>query len=80
MPEVAGDAGLLVNPHDVGAIANGLLTLLTNEKLRQDLARRAQVTAGRFSWQKAADETLRIFDEAVDERRSKIDPPAHGNR
>lgn len=80
MPEVAGDAGLLVNPHDVGAIANGLLTLLTNEKLRQDLARRAQVNAGRFSWQKAADETLRIFDEAVDERRSKIDQPAHGIR
>ncbi|MHB9100666.1 MAG: glycosyltransferase family 4 protein [Sulfuricella sp.] len=80
MPEVAGDAGLLVNPHDVGAIANGLSTLIMNEKLRHDLARRAQVNAGRFSWKKAADETLRIFDEAVDERRSKIGPPAQGNR
>lgn len=79
MPEVAGDAGLLVNPHDVGSIANGLLTLIINEKLRQDMAQRAQVNAGRFSWQKAADETLRIFDEAVDERRSKISSHAHGS-
>lgn len=80
MPEVAGEAGLLVNPHDVDSIANGLSTLIMNEKLRQELARRAQVNAGRFSWQKAADETLRIFDEAVHERRSKIDPLAHRTR
>lgn len=80
MPEVAGDAGFLVNPHNVGAIANGLLTLIMNETLRHDLAQRAQVNAGRFSWQKAADETLRIFDEALDERRGKIGPHAHGTR
>lgn len=80
MPEVAGDAGLLVNPHDVRAIANGLLTLIMNEKLRHDLTQRAQANAGRFSWQKATDETLRVFDEALGERRSKINPPAHGNR
>lgn len=80
MPEVAGDAGLLVNPYDVGSIANGLLTLIMNETLRHDLAQRAQVHARRFSWQKAADETLRIFDEALDERRGKIGPYAHETR
>lgn len=80
MPEVAGDAGLLVNPHDVGALANGLLALILNENMRHDLARRARVNAGRFSWQKAADETLRVFDEALDERRCKINPHAHRSR
>ncbi|MGB9713139.1 glycosyltransferase family 4 protein [Dissulfurimicrobium hydrothermale] len=69
MPEVAGDAGLLVDPHDVGSIAKGLLALLTDETLRRNLAQRAKVNAQRFSWQKAADATLQIFDEAIEERR-----------
>jgi glycosyltransferase involved in cell wall biosynthesis len=69
MPEVAGDAGLLIDPHDVGSIAKGLLALLTDETLRRNLAQRAKVNAQRFSWQKAADATLQIFDEAIEERR-----------
>ncbi len=72
MPEVAGEAGFLVDPQDVASIAQGLQALLTDETLRRNLAQCAKVNAQRFSWQKAADATLRIFDEAVEERRRKL--------
>lgn len=70
MPEVAGDAGLLVDPFDEDAIAKGMGRLLTDDVLRQSLADRAKPNAVRFSWKKAAKETMNIFTEAVQERRS----------
>jgi glycosyltransferase involved in cell wall biosynthesis len=71
MPEVAGDAGLLVDPLDEKSIAEGLRALLTNDILRDKLATRAVVNVTRFSWQKAAAETMAVFEEAVAERRSR---------
>ena len=71
MPEVAGDAGLLVNPHDVGSIAQGLRVLLTDETLRKKLGKRAKEAAVRFSWAQARDATLQVFEEAMEERRRK---------
>lgn len=71
LPEVAGDAGLLVEPLDEAAIANGLRMLLTDDVLRANLAARAVGSAKRFSWQKAAAETMGVFREAVFERRSR---------
>ncbi|ADW16710.1 glycosyl transferase group 1 [Desulfobulbus propionicus DSM 2032] len=72
LPEVAGDAGLLVNPHDSQAIADGLVELLTNDTRRLALAAKAQENAARFSWNKAAIRTMEIFAEAVNERRARL--------
>jgi glycosyltransferase involved in cell wall biosynthesis len=48
-PEVAGDAGLLVDPYDVAAIAEGIRTLDANPELCADLAERGLRQAERFS-------------------------------
>lgn len=72
MPEVAGDAGLLVEPTDVNSISDAIATLLTDDARRTALAVRATASAARFSWQRAVDETLKIFDEAVQARREKL--------
>jgi len=69
MPEVAGGAGVLVDPLDERSIAAGLLSLLTDEAHRASLAARAEPSARRFSWQKAARETWAVLKEAVAERR-----------
>lgn len=69
MPEVAGDAGVLVDPLDERSIAVGLLSLLTDEAHRERLAAKAGPSARRFSWQKAARETWTVLEEAVEERR-----------
>jgi glycosyltransferase involved in cell wall biosynthesis len=68
MPEVAGDAGVLVDPHDVSSIVKGLVELLENGARRSELSKLAVLNAARFSWDKATKETLEVFDEALESR------------
>jgi glycosyltransferase involved in cell wall biosynthesis len=70
LPEVAGDAGLLIDPMNENSIGQGILRLLTDGEFRQNLAERAKKNATRFSWAKAARETMAIFSEAVQSRHS----------
>jgi len=58
VPEIAGDAALLVDPDDVGALADAIRQVLSDEALRGDLVRRGFANVGRFSWKCAAEETL----------------------
>jgi glycosyltransferase involved in cell wall biosynthesis len=64
LPEVVGDAGLLVDPLDVDAIAQGLRRLVDDGALRAELAGRGQARAATFTWQRAAGETLAIVRTA----------------
>ena len=64
LPEVAGDAALLVDPHDVDAIADAMHRVSsTDDALRAELARRGQENIKRFSWEKCARETLAVLEE-----------------
>ena len=62
LPEVAGDAALLVDPHDVDAIADAMFRLVTDEALRAELTRRGRENIKRFSWEKCARETLAVLE------------------
>ncbi|MBE2238049.1 MAG: glycosyltransferase family 4 protein [Caldilineaceae bacterium] len=66
LPEVAGDAALLVDPTDVDAIANAMLRLSRDEALRQQLIEAGYANVRRFSWEKAAQETLAVLREAAE--------------
>lgn len=68
MPEVAGDAGVLVDPYDVQSIAEGLYSLVSNNELRDRLAQRSKPNARRFSWEKASKEIFAVFQAAKEER------------
>jgi glycosyltransferase involved in cell wall biosynthesis len=48
-PEVAGDAALLVDPHDVDAIKNAIVTVCRDDGLCEDLRRRGRKQAEKFS-------------------------------
>jgi len=63
MPEVAGDAALLVDPLDVDAIAAAMRQLGEEEALRIDLARRGRDRAAQFTWESAVEKTWRVYDE-----------------
>lgn len=65
LPEVAGNAALLVDPTDVEAIANAMLRLSQDEVLRQQLIEAGYANVQRFSWEKAARETLAVLEEAA---------------
>ena len=63
LPEVAGDAALLVDPFDVDAIGNALLRLAAGDALREDLIRRGLARARLFTWDSAIERTWNVYHE-----------------
>lgn len=60
LPEVAGDAALLADPHDVSGIAAAIHRLTTDEPLRQTLIHKGHDNVRRFTWENAAAQLLAI--------------------
>lgn len=65
LPEIAGGAALLVDPTDVDAIADAMLRLSQDEALRQRLIAAGYENVKRFSWEKAAQATLAVLEQAA---------------
>lgn len=65
LPEVVGDAGIQVSPGDTGALAQAMRDLLREPARAADLAARGLERAGRFRWDRAAEEMEEVFREAV---------------
>ncbi|TFH40828.1 MAG: glycosyltransferase family 1 protein, partial [Chrysiogenales bacterium] len=61
LPEVAGDAGILVDPEDVGALTNAMERVLTDRRLHERLRRMGLARAGIFSWDKSS----AVMNEAI---------------
>jgi len=61
MPEVAGDAAILVNPGKTEEIARGIQKALEN---KEELIKKGRARAQEFSWEKTAQETLKVYQEA----------------
>jgi len=62
LPEVAGDAALLVDPLDTGALAGAIGRVLGDGSLRASLAAKGLEQVKKFSWQRAAKETLEVLE------------------
>jgi len=65
LPEVVGDAALLVNPYDIDAIADALARLLEDAELRQRLREAGLARARLFSWERTARETIAAYRLAL---------------
>src|SRR6186713_1393680 len=61
LPEVTGDAAVLVDPYDPQAIADGIYQVLTDEQLRRDLRRKGVARAGMFSWEQSVRRIRAIY-------------------
>ncbi|HEX5703326.1 MAG TPA: glycosyltransferase family 1 protein [Pyrinomonadaceae bacterium] len=68
LPEVAGDAALLVDPFDETAIADALRSLIENPGRRDDLRVKGIERAKRFSWQQTARLTLEAYERGQSKR------------
>jgi glycosyltransferase involved in cell wall biosynthesis len=66
MPEVVGDAGLLVDPYDVEAIAHGIRRLVEDTALREELRKKGLERAKRFTWERTAELTWAVLEEAME--------------
>ncbi len=67
LPEVAGDAAILVDGEDVEALSDGLIRLAGDSALRVALAQRGRVQAAQFNWQRTAAGMVTVYDEALQE-------------
>jgi glycosyltransferase involved in cell wall biosynthesis len=61
LPEVAGDAALLINPDDLDGLANAMERAMEDEPLRAQMRSRGLAQAAKFSWEKTARETAALY-------------------
>jgi glycosyltransferase involved in cell wall biosynthesis len=65
MPEVAGNAALLVDPSDINAIAEAMSRLLKDEVLRRELGEKGKQRAKGYTWEKTARQYLGLYTDLV---------------
>lgn len=63
IPEVVGDAALMVNPHDVHQLAETMHLALVDEPLRAEMRQRGHKQVAKFNWQRVARNTLAAYYE-----------------
>jgi glycosyltransferase involved in cell wall biosynthesis len=73
LPEIAGQAALLVAPYNVPDIAEAISTVLLNNDLQHTLRTRGLEQARRFSWTETARQTLAVYEQVMSARN-----PVHG--
>lgn len=61
LPEVVGDAGLLLDPQDSGAWSDAIQRIIVDGDLRQTLSRKGLERAAQFTWERCARETLEVL-------------------
>jgi glycosyltransferase involved in cell wall biosynthesis len=71
LSEVCGDAVRYVDPYDVESIARGIHEVLTDELMRQNLRAKGLERAELFSWERAAKEHLKIFEECLSKEKTE---------
>lgn len=72
LPEVCGDAAILIPPTDASALTSALRRLLEDAALRDDLRTRGLQQAARFTWEEAARKTLEVYRSVVGHRRNLL--------
>ena len=76
LQEIAGGYAFLVDPMDVEAIADGIVQLATDARVRADYSLLGRKRALDFSWDKAAERTLEVYAAALHGTRRRDDPDA----
>jgi glycosyltransferase involved in cell wall biosynthesis len=66
MPEALGDAGLLVEPHDVGGLERALVDILSSPGRREQFSARGLARARTFTWKRCAQLTVEAYMRALD--------------
>jgi glycosyltransferase involved in cell wall biosynthesis len=61
LPEVVGDAAVLVDPHDIDSIVDGLRCVLTNPARADDMRRKGLERSREFSWERSVARTLEVY-------------------
>jgi glycosyltransferase involved in cell wall biosynthesis len=69
MPEIAGDAGILVNPKSVDEIAKAMIELVENPNLYQEMVEKAKGRKSKFTWDFTADVIWKAVESVVSAKK-----------
>ncbi len=69
LPEVVGEAGIMVSPHNLDEIVDGMRRVLTDDCLAEQLRRSGKMRAAQFSWERTARETLELYRQVAGQTR-----------
>ena len=72
IPEVVGDAALLINPYDNTELMRALENLLSNNSLKEDLSKKALLRAKAFNWEKAAKQTIKVYEKLYQDSQNEV--------
>lgn len=66
LPEIIGTAGIMIDPYQPDELLKALLSLTENNEFSGSLQKKGLLQAKKFSWQKAADETRKVFEKLAE--------------
>lgn len=70
LSEIVGDAAYFVNPYLTQNIADGILEVFNSKKLQTELSKKGLQQAKKFSWQKTAENTVKVYEKVLDLNKS----------
>lgn len=68
IPEVVQEGAVMINPYDIGELADKMYELLSDLELREQLTEKALRRAYNFSWKKTAIETIKVYEKVYNRR------------
>ncbi|PIY96268.1 MAG: hypothetical protein COY66_04485, partial [Candidatus Kerfeldbacteria bacterium CG_4_10_14_0_8_um_filter_42_10] len=71
LPEIAGNAAVLVNPNKMEEITAAFNKVLANKNLRQKMSKAGLAQSRKFNWKKTAQETMKLYREVYQEKKPK---------
>ncbi len=69
IPEVVGDAGILVHPKETKELCQAMFDMVTDEKKRNELREKGLERSRQFSWEASAIKLREVYQEMIGEKR-----------
>ena len=63
LPEVVGDAGIMIDPTDIDGLSNNMYNVLTNDSLKKDMIKKGLKQSKLYNWDESAEKTVKIYKE-----------------
>ena len=68
LPEVVGDAGIMIDPKQEDELCHALLKVINDSQLRTTLSQKGIERAKQFSWSKCAEQTVKVYQIAANKQ------------
>jgi len=65
LPEVVGEAGIMVEPYDIDGLAQAMRQVLSDSQLREEMVKKGLEQSKKFTWEKAAEQTREIYEKVA---------------